>query len=71
MSKMIPGTNIVKPRVKLVGTDGNAFALMGKVVSALRKVDAPATVADEFRELATSGDYDDLLRACTIYVDVT
>lgn len=61
-----PITSIV---VKLTGTDGNAFAVLGKVVGALRK-SGRADLVDEFRKEATSGDYDHLLATCMKYVDV-
>lgn len=57
-------------KVKLVGTDGNAFALMGKVAQALRKAKAPASDITAFHEEATSGDYDHLLATCMEWVDV-
>lgn len=57
-------------KVKLIGTDGNAFALMGKVVAALRKAKVGDEVIKAFREEATSGDYNNLLRTCSKYVEV-
>lgn len=62
----MPKTNI---KVKLVGTDGNAFALMGKVSEALRKGGYADLVA-EFRKEATSGDYNHLIQTCMDYVEV-
>jgi hypothetical protein len=59
-------TNI---KVKLTGTDGNAFALMGKVCEALRKGGQSALVK-EFQAKAMSGDYDNLLQTCSEYVEV-
>jgi hypothetical protein len=58
-----------KPVVKLVGTDGNAFAILGKVKRAL--VDAGMKKeAEAFMKEATSGDYDHLLATAMDYVDV-
>ena len=57
--------------VKLVGTDGNAFALMGKVRRALRQAGASPEELDQFFKEATSGDYDHLLYVCTEWVNVT
>jgi hypothetical protein len=57
-------------KVKLVGTDGNAFALMGKVRQALRRGGHDDLVA-EFTKEATSGDYDHLLATCCDYVHVS
>ncbi|MEK6832682.1 MAG: hypothetical protein AABY32_01430 [Nanoarchaeota archaeon] len=57
-------------KVKLVGTDGNAFALLGKVKNALMKNNVPQIEIDEFLKTAMSGDYDDLLCTCMNTVDV-
>ena len=53
--------------VKLVGTDGNAYSVLGKVCSALRKAGKPT---DAFLMEATSGDYNDLLNTAMEYVNV-
>lgn len=58
-------------QVQLSGTDGNAFALMGKVSKALRRAKVPQEEISQFREEATSGDYDHLLRTCMEWVDVS
>jgi hypothetical protein len=58
-----------KPIVRLIGTDGNAFAIMGKVARALRQAGKPELVKP-YTEEATSGDYDHLLRVTMKYVDV-
>ena len=55
--------------VKLVGEDGNAFAILGKVSNALRKADH-VDLAEEFMAEATSGDYDHLISTCVEYVEV-
>ena len=57
-------------KVKLVGTDGNAFALMGKVSQALKR-GGHRDLVDPFIEEATSGDYDHLLQTCMKYVEVS
>ncbi len=58
-----------KPVVQLVGTDGNAFAIMGKVARALREAGKPELVKAYIDE-ATSGNYDHLLQVTMKYVDV-
>lgn len=58
-----------KPVVRLIGTDGNAFAIMGKVARALRQAGKPELVKP-YMEEATSGDYDHLLQITMKYVDV-
>lgn len=55
--------------VKLVGEDGNAFAILGRVSRALRQA-GHADAADAFREEATSDDYNHLLRTAMRYVEV-
>lgn len=57
--------------VQLVGTDGNALALVGKVGRALRKGGASSEEVDEFYAQAMSGDYDHLLRTCMEWVEVS
>jgi len=56
-------------KVKLVGKDGNAFAILGRVSKALRKAGHP-DLAKEFLEEAMSGDYNHLLQTCMKYVEV-
>lgn len=47
--------------VQLTGEDGNAFAILGRVQRALRQAGVPESEIDDFREEATSGDYENLL----------
>ena len=54
-------------KVKLVGTDGNAFAILGKVKNALVKAGYPDD-AKAFLTEAMSGDYDHLLQTACSYV---
>ena len=61
-----PLTNAV---VVLTGTDGNAFAILGKVRRAILKSNHPELI-DQFMTEATSGDYDQLLATCFRYVTV-
>ena len=58
-----------KPIVKLVGTDGNAFAILGKVSKALKRAGLEKE-AKEFMKEATSGDYNHLLQTAMKYVEV-
>ena len=48
--------------VRMVGENGNAFAILGRVGAAMRQ--AGISVADQtaFRNKATSGDYNHLLQ---------
>lgn len=56
--------------VKLVGEDGNAFAILGTVRKALRRAGIPADEIAEFTAEATNGDYNHLLRTVLAWVDV-
>jgi hypothetical protein len=55
--------------VELSGSDGNAFAVLGKVKKAL-KSEVGQDAADKFMKEATSGDYDHLLQTCFKFVTV-
>jgi len=55
--------------VRLVGEDGNAFAIMGRVTNALRRAGAGSVAITEFRDEAMSGDYDNLLRTVMAWVN--
>ena len=59
-----------KPTVKLVGEDGNAFSIMGRVKKALKHAGADKEYIDKYLKKATSGDYDHLLVVSMGYVDV-
>ena len=61
---------LTKPTVKLIGRDGNAFAIMGRVKKALRRAGADQEYIDRYLSEATSGDYDHLLVVSMGYVDV-
>ena len=59
---------ITDVRVKLVGEDGNAFTILGRVSKALKRAGL-VDVADEFMTEATSGDYNHLLATVLEYVE--
>lgn len=57
--------------VKLSGTDGNAFAIMGKVKQALRQgAKAKPEEIQQYLDESMSGDYDNLLRTAMKWVTV-
>ena len=59
-----------KPRVELVGTDGNVFAIIGKVHRALKRA-GQTDKATEFINRATSAkSYDEVLQLVFEYVEV-
>jgi hypothetical protein len=56
--------------VQLSGEDGNAGAIMGRVVDALRQAGATKDEIDQYRKESMSGDYDNLLRVAMDWVEV-
>jgi hypothetical protein len=50
--------------VRLVGEDGNAFAILGRCRRAMIDAGLPKPEIDAFMEEARAGDYDHLLRTC-------
>lgn len=64
-----------KPRyphitVPLVGEDGNAMAVAGRVHRALRSAGVPPEARDEFLAQALRGSYDQLLQTVMEWVQV-
>jgi hypothetical protein len=59
-----------KPVVKLVGEDGNAWNLLGRVSRAMKAAGIPKETIDAFFAEATDGDYQNLLRVVMTYVEV-
>jgi hypothetical protein len=57
-------------KVKLIGNDGNPFAILGAVKNALKRAKVPQDEVQAFYKEATSGDYDHLLATCMEWVDV-
>lgn len=57
-------------KVKLVGIDGNAFAVMGLVLRTMRQAGVSEDVRSAYQKEAMSGDYDNLLRVTMDYVEV-
>ena len=56
--------------VKLVGEDGNAFAIIGRMSAALRKARVSKEEIATFQKAAMAGDYDNLLQTCQKWVNV-
>jgi hypothetical protein len=59
-----------RPKVRLIGEDGNAFAVLGKVSKALKSAGADKDYIDQYLNKAMSGDYDHLLGVTMEYIDV-
>jgi hypothetical protein len=72
MAKQADTTEPKYPHVKvqLVGKDGNAFAILGRVTQAMRRHGVEKLEIDAFMQEATSGDYNDLLATAVRWVDV-
>lgn len=60
-----------KVKVKLVGEDGNAFSILGRVILALKRAKVEASELDAFKAEATAGDYDHLLATVSKWVSVS
>ena len=57
-------------KAKLIGQDGNAFAIIGTVQQALRKASVPQNDIDEFVVEAMSGDYNNVITTALKWVTV-
>ncbi|WP_393918846.1 hypothetical protein [Campylobacter lari] len=55
-------------KVKLVGEDGNAFSILARVDSALKKAKIDKNIRDEFFKEVTSKDYNHLLNVVSSWV---
>ena len=60
-----------KPKVKLTGTDGNVFSLMGKCGGALRKAGMIKEADQMYAEITKSGSYSEALGIMSKYLDVS
>lgn len=56
--------------VQLIGMDGNAFSIMGRVLNALRGADVSQSEIDEFIKQATESNYDNLLMTVAKWVNI-
>lgn len=65
--------NIKHPEVHvpLVGQDGNAFAILGRVQRAMRARGVPEEEVAEYFAEASSGDYDHLLATTMRWVSTS
>jgi hypothetical protein len=57
--------------VKLVGEDGNAYRVIGAVQRALQDAGVPEDEVSLFTAEAIISDYDNVLRTCMKWVDVS
>jgi hypothetical protein len=56
--------------VYLTGGDGNAFAVLGAGISAMREAGVPPKQVAKYVKESMSGDYDNLLATAIKWVDV-
>jgi len=59
-----------KPSCKLVGTDGNVFAIIGRVREALRRAGQAERASEFVHRAFRAGSYDEVLQLCMEYVEV-
>jgi len=59
-----------KPKLKLVGKDGNVFVILGLACREARRAGWSDKKIKKFQEEAMSGDYNHALQTCMEYFDV-
>jgi hypothetical protein len=64
------GPKFPNVKVQLVGEDGNAFAILGRVQKAMRRAGVDEADVKAYMAEATSGDYDHLLQTTMRTVEV-
>lgn len=57
-------------KVKLIGKNGNAFAILGAVSQELRKAGVTKEEQDRYMDEAMNGDYNHLLQTTMKWVNV-
>lgn len=60
----------MKPTCKLIGTDGNAFAIVGRVKQALTKAGQKERASEFVTKAFACGSYDAVLALCMEFVEV-
>jgi len=58
------------PACRLIGTDGNVFAIIGKVRRTLREAGQPDRASAFVEQAFQSQSYDEVLQLCLEYVEV-
>jgi hypothetical protein len=59
----------VPGELDLTTVDGNAFSIMGAVRRSLKEAGNTAEVLESYRDQATAGDYDHLLRVSIAFTE--
>ena len=57
----IKDTGYKKVTVELISRDGDTFAIIGRVIRAMKKADIPIKIRNEYRREAMSSDYSHLI----------
>ncbi len=70
MSRTNSSASPKKPYLKLVGTDGNAFSVLGLALRAAKQAGWTEAQRDAYTKAAMSGDYDHLLAVTQEHFDV-
>lgn len=60
-----------KPKLKVVGQDGNAFFILGRAVQALRAAKYSDEEIAKYKSAAMSGDYNNLLAVTCEWCEVS
>lgn len=64
------GVKYPEIHVQLVGLDGNAFSIIGRCLTVMRKAGLSKEEREVFRKEATNGDYDHLLATCMKWFNI-
>lgn len=59
-----------KPIVKLIGTDGNVFSIIGKVSDGLKRAGMTKEASEFTKRAFSSKSYDEVLCLCGEYVEI-
>ena len=62
--------HLQRAKCKLVGTDGNAFAIIGNARRALREFGAPHSVIQAMQQQAMKGEYFNVISTVMTYLEV-
>jgi len=71
LREQVPETDTPQPRPKmdLIGHDGNIYAIMGRASSLLRDAGMKEQSDEMIRRVTSSGSYDEALHIVSEYVD--
>ena len=58
-----------KPKMELVGYDGNIFSIMGRASRLLKRAGMREEADEMFKRVTSSGSYDEALRIVSEYVE--